>query len=109
MPELRFLFFRSGNGPGFFLLRAGVKLFKMPLIHGNFPDEIWQRLKAWAKIQADGSESPSEDDCAQYVERLAQELGGSPKTLPDAVVRFYAVEVLDMIRNMRAARAEDPA
>ncbi|HEY9180184.1 MAG TPA: hypothetical protein VIO32_05660 [Candidatus Baltobacteraceae bacterium] len=77
----------------------------MPLIHSNFPDDIWQRLKAWAKIQAHASESPSEDDCIQYIRKIVADVAGAAKALPEPVVLFYAAETLEMIRSFRAEQS----
>lgn len=74
----------------------------MPLIHDNFPDEVWARLKAWAKVVARGSEVPSTDDCALHVERLAREITGIPNALRAEVVQFYASETAEMIARYRA-------
>jgi hypothetical protein len=75
----------------------------MRLIRGNFPDEVWGRLKAWAKVQAQGSSSPTVDECAAYVEHTAKEITGRPNALPLEVVRFYAAETAQMIASIRAA------
>ena len=77
----------------------------MPLIHSSFPDDVWQRLKAWAKIQAHAPESPSEDDCIRYIQKIVGDLAGAAKALPEPVVQFYAAETLEMIRSLRAEQS----
>jgi hypothetical protein len=75
----------------------------MRLVRGNFPDEVWGRLKAWAKVQAQGCCSPTVDECAAYVEHTAKEITGRPNALPIDVVRFYAAETAEMIASIREA------
>lgn len=77
----------------------------MRLIRGNFPDEVWGRLKAWAKVQAQGTGSPSIDECAAYVEHTAKEITGRPNVLPSELIRFYAAETAQMIASIREAEA----
>lgn len=85
----------------------------MRLINGNFPDEVWGRLKAWAKVQAHGSGCPTIDECASYVEHIAKEITGCAGSLPGDVVRFYAAETAEMIavlrERFRAAAEDEPA
>lgn len=77
----------------------------MRLIRGNFPDEVWGRLKAWAKVQAQGAVSPTIDECAAYVEHTAKEITGRPNVLPLDVIRFYAAETVQMIASIRETEA----
>jgi prephenate dehydrogenase len=73
----------------------------MPLFNGNFPDEVWSRLKAWAKIQASGPVSPTSDECVACVERIATEITGQTNSLRRDVVTFYAAETAEMIARFR--------
>ena len=84
----------------------------MPLLHQNFPDEIWAALKAWAKVIAQGPETPTLDECSACVERVAKEITGIPNLLRPDVIAFYAAETCDMIamfRNERAVAADGSA
>jgi hypothetical protein len=67
----------------------------------NFPDEVWGRMKAWAKIQAQAPAVPSIDECAAYVRFCTEEITGRADILPAEVVNFYAAETLDMIDRLR--------
>jgi hypothetical protein len=68
---------------------------------GNLPDEIWSRLKAWAKIQAQAGVSPSVAECAAHVERLSKELTGYADSLRSDVIEFYAAETSEMIARFQ--------
>ena len=67
----------------------------------NFPDDVWGRLKAWAKIQAQAPAVPSSEECAAYVRFCAEEITGRSDMLPTEVVYFYATETVDMIERLR--------
>jgi hypothetical protein len=71
------------------------------LFQGNFPDEVWCRLKAWARKKASDGESPTLSDCAAQVERIASEITGFPNSLRADVVNFYAAETAEMILRFR--------
>jgi hypothetical protein len=73
----------------------------MRLFHGNFPDEVWSRLKAWAKVQAEAYVSPTIDECVACVERIATEITGRNDSLRSDVVSFYATETAEMVARFR--------
>ena len=68
----------------------------------NFPDEMWARLKTWAKAQAASNLEPSIDECEAYVRHVCGELTSKPSVLGPDVVAFYAREARDMIVKFRA-------
>lgn len=75
----------------------------MPVRYGyeSFPDEVWCRLKAWAKIQAGGEASPTPDECALYVRTVVKDLTGDAGALRPDVVCFYAAETSEMVARFR--------
>jgi hypothetical protein len=70
-------------------------------VPSNFPDEVWNRLKAWAKNQAHGGCLPERDECLAVVERIAREITGRAGALRPDVVLFYASETADMAAKFR--------
>lgn len=68
---------------------------------GTLPDEIWCRLKQWAKIQAQEQASPSNDDCVAQVLCITAEITGRMDGLRRDVVTFYANETAEMIAKFR--------
>ena len=68
----------------------------------NFPDEIWARLKTWAKAMAAANAEPSIDECEAYVHHVCGEITSNPSVLGPDVVAFYAGEARDMIVKFRA-------
>ncbi len=81
----------------------------MPNLHGNLPDEIWSRLKEWAKTQAAAQISPTNDECVAQVLQIAAEITGRPDTLRSDVVAFYANETAEMISKFRGPNDPEPA
>ena len=71
----------------------------------NFPDDVWGRMKAWAKIQAQAPAVPSIEECAAYVRFCTEEITGRTDMLPEEVVNFYAAETAEMIERLRADTA----
>jgi hypothetical protein len=71
------------------------------VFHGNVPDEIWNRLKQWAKSQAGEQVSPTIDECVSRVLDVAAEVAGRPDSLRRDVVSFYAAETAEMIAKFR--------
>jgi hypothetical protein len=69
----------------------------------HLPDEIWARLKTWAKTQAASTAQPSLEESEAYVRRICGELTGRPSVLPPGAVAFYASELRDMVAKFRAA------
>ena len=67
----------------------------------NFPDEIWARLKTWAKAQAVSNAAPSIDECEAYVRHVCGEIASNPSVLGPDVVAFYAREAREMIVKFR--------
>lgn len=67
----------------------------------NFPDDVWGRLKAWAKIQAQAPAVPTNEECAAYVRFCTEEITGRSDMLPAEVVNFYAAETVEMIERLR--------
>lgn len=74
----------------------------MPLIPMNFPDQVWARLKAWAKLRAADGDQPSRDECAEEVLRASEHITGQRDTLRAEVVKFYAAETAEMVEKFRA-------
>lgn len=73
----------------------------------NFPDEIWARLKTWAKAQAVSPAEPSIQACESYVRHICAQIAGDHDLLRPDVVAFYGRETLDMIAKFRmTAEAE---
>lgn len=73
------------------------------LSFSNLPDDIWARLKTWAKTQAASSAELSLDECKSYAQLVCRELTGRPNALRPDVVAFYAKEALEMIAVYRAS------
>ena len=72
----------------------------------NFPEDVWGRLKAWAKIVSVAPEAPTLEQCAAHVRRVATEISGLTAPLRPDVVEFYASETLQMIARLREDVAE---
>lgn len=80
------------------------------LTFSNLADDIWTRLKTWARAQASLSAQPSLDECERYVQGVCSQLTGKPNALRPDVVAFYASETREMIAAYRArASAEEVA
>ncbi len=75
----------------------------MPYVHGDFPDEIWKRLKEWAKAQAHAQLSPTNAECVAQVLLIAADLTGRRDILRGDVVTFYANETAEMVLRYSAA------
>jgi hypothetical protein len=73
----------------------------MRYLHGNFPDEVWARLKAWAKAACARPDRPTVEECSDEVERIAAEITGIPNVLRPEVVNFYARETVEMTARFR--------
>jgi hypothetical protein len=73
----------------------------------NFPDEIWTRLKTWAKTQASACAEPSLQECATYVRRICGDIAGDQNALRPDVVAFYAREAQSMIERFRTAASTE--
>jgi len=74
----------------------------MPLIPTNFPDQVWARLKTWAKVRAAQAGKPSVDECVEEVGRASEDITGRRDTLRAEVVKFYAAETADMVEKFRS-------
>ena len=70
----------------------------------TLPDEIWTRLKTWAKAQAASPLEPSFNECENYVRRVCLEITGAPNALRPDVVAFYASEARELATKFRTAR-----
>jgi len=68
---------------------------------GNLPDEIWSRMKHWAKTQAGAQISPTIDECVAAVLHITAEITGRADSLRRDVVSFYANETAEMILQFR--------
>lgn len=74
----------------------------------NLPDEIWSRLKEWARARA---ALPSHGDAAgveDYHTRVAEivnEVTGRRDGVPSDVAAFYARETAEMVLSFRAELA----
>lgn len=73
----------------------------IPFLYGNIPEELWGRLKAWAKIKAHVDEPPTLADCAAWVENVCTNITGRAGVLPPDQVAFYAAETVAMIARFR--------
>lgn len=69
---------------------------------GNLPDQVWSRLKDWAKKQAAAQISPTHDECVAYVQQAAADITGRSDSLRGDVIIFYAGEVAEMISKFRS-------
>jgi hypothetical protein len=74
----------------------------MPLFEGNLPDEIWSRLKCWARIRAETDAPLTVEDCVAHVIGTVKDITGRPDALPPDVVTFYANESAEMVDRFRA-------
>ncbi len=74
----------------------------MPLIPTNFPDQVWARLKAWAKLRAADGDQPTPEECAEEVLRASAHITGHRDSLRAEVVKFYAAETAEMVEKFRA-------
>lgn len=72
-----------------------------PFIYDNFPDEVWNRLKAWAKVRAASDGSPTLEECAAYVRSVSKDITGNSEALRPEIVSFYAAETADMVVRFR--------
>lgn len=68
---------------------------------GNLPDQIWGRLKEWAKVQARTETSPTHDECVAQVQRIIRVITGRTDSVRHDVVTFYANETAEMIAGFR--------
>jgi hypothetical protein len=82
--------------------RAPGTVSAMTLVPANFPDLVWGRLKAWAKVQSAAAAFTSLDECLAFVKHAAEAISGRPDMLRREVVEFYAAETLEMIAKYRA-------
>jgi hypothetical protein len=73
----------------------------------NLPDEIWERLKTWAKAQACSAVHSSLNECEVHVRRVCREITGNSDALRDDVVAFYAREAHQMIFKYRETVVAD--
>jgi hypothetical protein len=72
----------------------------MQEFRGTLGDEIWRRLKDWAKDRAGVEEALSHDDCRAQVVRIIREITGHADLLRADLVAFYASEVAEMVEKM---------
>ena len=77
--------------------------------YGNFPEQLWSRLKSWAELISAADEPPALEECENTVKDMTRLLTGSPDSIGAEVVRFYASEVLEMIARHRSWRAQAQA
>ena len=73
--------------------------------YGNFPEQLWTRLKSWAELISAADEAPALEECENTVKDMTRLLTGSADSIGLEVVRFYASEVSEMIARHRAVRA----
>lgn len=85
-----------------------VGCHEMRLIRSNFPDEVWSRLKAWAKDQALANKPRTLEECTAQVESVAKDITGAERSLRPDVVAFYAAETLEMIARFQNEPGDDP-
>lgn len=74
----------------------------MSPFQGNLPDQVWSRLKQWAKTQAGAQLSPTNDECVAQVCRITVDITGRADGLRREVISFYADETVEMIAKFRA-------
>ncbi|HTX56558.1 MAG TPA: hypothetical protein VMD47_05575 [Candidatus Acidoferrales bacterium] len=67
---------------------------------GSLGDEIWRRLKDWARTRA-GSGALTADDCVPHVVGIIRDLTGYPDTLGSEAIAFYASEAAEMVAKSR--------
>lgn len=72
------------------------------MIPNNFTEELWSKLKAWAKGHADAGASPTREESVAAVRSFCQQLTGHADFLACDVVAFYAAEMLEMLTKFRA-------
>lgn len=68
----------------------------------SFPDAIWSRLKAWARIQARDGRRRSAEECMAQVEMVVRDITGYADSLRPEVVAFYAAEAAEMIARFES-------
>jgi len=68
-------------------------------------EEVWKRVKAWAKERACKGEAtpPTIRECATEVERIVRSVSGPDGSFPPSAVEFYAAEAFSMIESLRAS------
>lgn len=71
----------------------------------NLPDEIWNRLKEWARARAASpcaDDTPGSDDYHARVADIVKEVTGRRDGVPADVAAFYARETAEMVMIFRA-------
>ena len=71
----------------------------------SLPEEVWGRLKAWAKGHARAATSPSADECTAYVRDTVRLITGHENAMRTEAVRFYSGEALELIALYAAEAA----
>lgn len=75
----------------------------------SLPDQVWSRLKTWARRQADGGATRNFEECHAQVQRAVHEVTGYADSLRAGVVDFYAQETREMIERFRDEASEKTA
>lgn len=84
------------------MVRSLIQRGEWHILENSLPEEVWGRLKTWAKARAHAAASPSIEECAEYVRETVRSITGREDALRTDAVRFYAAEAFEMIANLSA-------